>query len=330
LRTRQIGNRKSAIGNLLLLSLLFVACGGYRLPAPDENAVEVRIRPGQSTRAIADSLKSGGVIASTFEFRALARLTGLHGRLRSGVYRFRPGTEEIAVLLALTRGGRTSAMVTIPEGWTMQQVATELDRRGICTAPEFLATCTRPDLLKNLDVEGASAEGYLFPETYDFTIESDPADVIRRMVAQLGVAWAEVAGLEAGPVPPYRTLILASIVEREAEQPDEFPTVASVFANRLKRRMPLQSCATVEYVLPERKPVLTYADTRFDSPYNTYLHPGLPPGPIANPGRRALAAAFRPAETNYLYFFSRGDGSHVFSATWAEHQAAQRRIRRGG
>lgn len=314
----------------LVLLLLLVACSTFRLPGPDEAAIEVRVRPGQSTRAIADSLKAQGVISSPLEFRVLARLTGRQGRLRSGLYRFRPRTEELAVLLALSRGGAVSAMTTIPEGWTMHQVAAELDRRGICTAPDFLAACTRADLLAELGITARSAEGYLFPETYDLLLDSDPQDVLRQMVAQLGVAWSEVAGLEAGPLPPLPTLILASIVEREAEQPDEFPTVASVFANRLKKKMPLQSCATVEYVLPERKTVLSYEDTRYESPYNTYLHPGLPPGPISNPGRRALAAAFAPAKTDYLYFFSKGDGSHVFSETWAEHQAAQRRVKRGG
>ncbi len=312
-----------------LLALL-AACANLQLPGPGEDAVEVRIRPGQSTRAIAESLKTQGVIRSPLEFRILARLTGRQGRLRSGLYRFRPRTEELAVLLALSRGGATSTMVTIPEGWTQHQVAAELDRRGICPAPDFLAACARPELLRELGIAGPTAEGYLYPETYDFALDAEPAAVIRQMADQLELVWAEVAGLEPGPLPPREVVILASIVEREAELAEEFPLVASVFANRLRRGMPLQSCATVAYVLPERKAVLSYADTRIESPYNTYLHAGLPPGPICNPGRRALAAAFAPARTDYLYFFSKGDGGHVFSATWSEHQAAQRRHRRGG
>jgi UPF0755 protein len=327
----QIGNRRSAIGSLLrfvirhsifVIALLVLSCADLRLPGPDEAAIEVRIRPGQSTRAIADSLKAQGVISSPLEFRVLARLSGRQGRLRSGLYRFRPHTEELAVLLALSRGGATSAMTTIPEGWTMHQVAAELDRRGICTAPDFLAACTRADLLKELGIPAASAEGYLFPETYDLLLDSDPAAIIRQRVAQLELAWAEVAGLEAGPLPPLRTVILASIVEREAEQAEEFPTVASVFENRLKKRMPLQSCATVEYVLPERKTVLSYEDTRYQSPYNTYLHPGLPPGPISNPGASALRAALNPARTDYYYYVSRNDGTHQFSKDYRSHVRA--------
>ncbi len=309
-------------------ALLVIACASVQLPGPDEDAIEIRIRPGQSTRAIAESLKAQGIIRSPLEFRILARLTGRQGRLRSGLYRFRPRTEELTVLLALTRGGTTSMMITIPEGWTMQQIAAELDRRGICPAAEFLAACVQPELLHELDIEGPSAEGYLYPETYDFTLDTDPAAIIRQMTGELKRAWAELAGLDSARLPPLSVLTLASIVEREAARPDEFPLIASVFVNRLKKGMPLQSCATIEYVLPVRKPVLSIEDTRLDSPYNTYLHPGLPPGPIANPGRRALAAVFRPAETDFLYFFSRGDGSHVFSATWSEHQAARRRLQR--
>jgi UPF0755 protein len=172
-------------------------------------------------------------------------------------------------------------------------------------------------------VSAATAEGYLFPETYEFLTGSQPSDVVRRMVRQFLSVYSELSN---SPIAVRQShlafsdvVILASIVEREAKMPEEFPRVAGVFVNRLRRRMPLQSCATVEYLLPERKGVLSVDDTKTESPYNTYLHTGLPPGPICNPGRRALAAALSPERNDYLFFVARGDGTHAFSRTAAEH-----------
>ena len=157
-----------------------------------------------------------------------------------------------------------------------------------------------------------------------------PADVVRRLARRFLEVYGELkADVPGPPLGDRETVILASIVEKEAVVPAEVPVIAGVFLNRLRRRMPLQSCATVQYILPRHREVLTYADTRVESPYNTYRHEGLPPGPIASPGRRALAAALRPADTDYLFFVARGDGSHAFSRTWREHEKAKRRISRG-
>jgi UPF0755 protein len=143
------------------------------------------------------------------------------------------------------------------------------------------------------------------------------------MIRQFFTVFSELRTLTPAPRPltPSQTVILASIVEREARAPEEFPRIAGVFMNRLRRHMPLQSCATVEYLLPERKGILSVDDTKTESPYNTYLHIGLPPGPICNPGRRALAAALNPERHDYLFFVARGDGTHAFSRTAAEHAA---------
>jgi len=200
-----------------------------------------------------------------------------------------------------------------------------LEERGVCRADGFLSTCLDTGLLRKSGVTAATAEGYLFPETYEFLTGSQPSDVVRRMFRQFFSVLAELRDSSRLTPPsslsPSQVVILASIIEREAKVPDEFPRIAGVFMNRLRRHLPLQSCATVEYLLPERKGILSVDDTKTESPYNTYLHIGLPPGPICNPGRRALAAALNPERHGYLFFVARGDGTHAFSRTAAEHAA---------
>lgn len=174
-------------------------------------------------------------------------------------------------------------------------------------------------------MSAATAEGYLFPETYEFLTGAPPSDVVRRMLHQFSSVFAELRDSSpaprSSPLAPSQVVILASIVEREAKVPEEYPRIAGVFLNRLNRHLPLQSCATVEYLLHERKGRLSVEDTKIESPYNTYLHVGLPPGPICNPGRRALTAALNPERNDFLFFVARGDGTHIFSRTAAEHAA---------
>lgn len=302
---------------------IFLAC-------PSVEPVEVTIPPGASTAAIADSLEAHGIIHGRAVFIGLSRLLGYDRRLRHGRYELRPGAGAPAALRELSRPGVTAVRVTIPEGWRLVDIARLLEDKDICTGPGFLAACADPDLLAELGIPGKDAEGLLFPDTYEFETGTEPADVVLRLGRRFARVFAELkAELPGQPLDDRETVILASIVEKEAVVADEAPLIAGVFLNRLRRGLPLQSCATVQYVLPRHREVLTYADTRVESPYNTYRHEGLPPGPISNPGRRALAAALRPAETDYLFFVAQGDGSHVFSKTWREHEKAKRRVNRG-
>jgi UPF0755 protein len=312
----------------LALSAGTLSCSS-RPPRPNGGRVEVVIRPGQSVRAIADSLVAKKVIGSRPLFLFYAWYYNYNTRLQAGRYHLSVGTGERRVLKLLAGEERAVAMVTIPEGYTMNQVAEVLAERGVCPADSFLSACMDTSFLRQFGVDDATAEGYLFPETYEFLTVSQPADVARRMIEQF---FSELYSLRDHPLTarpvrltPSQTVTLASIVEREARVTDEFPRIAGVFYNRLRRGMPLQSCATVEYLLPERKERLSVEDTKLESPYNTYLHSGLPPGPICNPGRRALAAALNPERHDYLFFVSRGDGTHEFSRTLAEHAAAKRR-----
>jgi UPF0755 protein len=311
-----------AFGFWLLACVLSLSCS---VPRPDGRKVEVDVRADMGMRALADTLVAKQVIGSRPLFLFYSWYYNYGHRIRPNRYTLSVGAGERRALKLLSGEEPAVAMVTIPEGYTMNQVAAALAERGVCRADSFLSACLDTNLLREFSVTAATAEGYLYPETYEFLTGSQPADVVRRMIRQFFSVLSELSNppvaVRQSPVAFSDVVILASIVEREAKVPEEFPRIAGVFMNRLRRHMPLQSCATVEYLLPERKGLLSVDDTRTDSPYNTYLHAGLPPGPICNPGRRALAAALNPERNDYLFFVARGDGTHAFSHTAAEHAA---------
>jgi UPF0755 protein len=303
-----------------------LGCGGSSdLPAGPK--VDVTIEPGMSASEVARVLKTAGVIDEEYVFRLRCWYEDCGADIHPGRYRFPRHSSPRAVLRVLTGRAPSCTMVTIPEGYTMWQTASVLAAGRVCDSAAFIAACTSASVLRAARVPFATAEGLLFPETYEFLTGTEPAAVVERLVEQF---WKVVA--ELGPHRPDLSDIvtLGSIVEREAQVSSERPVIAGVFRNRLRRDIPLMSCATVEYVLPERKAVLGYEDLRTPSPYNTYLHPGLPPGPICSPGRASLLAALKPARHDYLFFVSRGDGTHIFSRTAAEHDAAVRRVRTCG
>jgi UPF0755 protein len=212
----------------------------------------------------------------------------------------------------------------------MKQIAAVLVENRVCAESAFLEADMDRNLRRECAILAGTNEGYLFPETYEFLTGSPAAEAMGRMLRQFRTVMAELKPQATTKMTDHEYVTLASIVEREAQKPEEFKRIAGVFVNRLRRRLPLQSCATVEYLLPERKDRLSVEDTKMPSPYNTYLHTGLPPGPICNPGRRALEAALYPESHDYLFFVSRGDGTHIFSRTAAEHAQACARARSGG
>ena len=319
-----------AFGLCLLACILTSSCSA---PRPNGRRVEVTVGPGWSTSALADTLVTKQVIGSKPLFRFYAWYYNYGNRIRPNRYRLAVGTGERRTLKLLSGEEPALVMVTIPEGYTMDQVAATLEEREICRADSFLSAILDTNLLREAGVSAATAEGYLFPETYEFLTGSQPSEVARRLLRQFFSVLSELRTSSLAPQPssltPSQVVVLASIVEREARVPEEFARVAGVFVNRLRRRLPLQSCATVEYILPERKGRLSVEDTRLESAYNTYLHAGLPPGPICNPGRRALASALNPEPNDYLFFVARGDGTHIFSRNAAEHAAACASVRSG-
>lgn len=289
------------------------------------------LNKNETAHSAAVRLKEAGIIDNPTKFVLLARLFNFEHKLKKGKYNLPPASDEYSVLRILNQGGKASALVTIPEGKTLEQIAEILAEHDICSKRDFLAQAEDKTFLAQLDIPGNTAEGYLFPDSYEFEIQSEPEEILLRMTKRFFEIYNSLLANSESPITNNHTardiVILASIVEGEAQLATERPIIASVFLNRLKRRLPLQSCATIEYLLKERKPRLSLHDLSIESPYNTYRHPGSPPGPICNPGRNSLSAVLAPAKTDYLFFVSRGDGSHQFSKTGREHQAAIRRYR---
>jgi len=290
------------------------------------------VEKGDSASSVASTLEAKGYIRSALAFRLLARATSLGSSLKAGTYRLLPQMGSKAILDEFVSGAQALIRITVPEGFTLSQVAVLLDRSGVASKADFLTVAGSPKLLADLGIPGATAEGYLFPDTYFFPAKYPAESIVRAMVRAFRDRLAtipEAAALDSREL--RDRLILASIVEREYKAPEEAPYMASVFYNRLKIRMALQSCATVVYVITERlgkaHPEVIYdRDLRLDDPYNSYIHPGLPPGPISNPGLTALRAAFYPASSKYLYFrlVDANAGKHHFSLSLEEHLDSRR------
>ncbi len=289
----------------------------------------VFIPRGSGVRQITTILAEKGVLADDLRFPVLARITGLGSRLRAGEFRVVPGLTPLTLLHLLARGEVVRHRITVPEGWTVRQVASRLAAHGWVDRERFLALGRDGRFISSLGLDVASLEGYLFPDTY--VLVRGPTDerlILTMMVTRFLAVWQELARDTDTTLTRHQVVILASIVEKETGAPSERPLIARVFLNRLARGMRLQSDPTVIYGLPAFDGNLTRGDLRRKTPYNTYLIPGLPPGPICNPGRAALAAVLHPADSDALYFVSRNDGTHQFSRTLGEHNRAVRLYQR--
>jgi UPF0755 protein len=281
------------------------------------------VAQGAGVRDIGRQLHQLGLVRHPEVFRAYVLSRGATGRLRAGEYALEGSMSLEQIVDKLVRGDVVRHTVTFPEGMNLEDMARLAAPKGI-PVEAFLAAARNPELIKDLDPEAKDLEGYLFPDTYDIPRGPDPAG---QLVARMVKRFRTVMAPELPRLPAGRTLrqivTLASIVETETARPEERPRVAAVFLNRLQRRMPMQTDPTVIYALRKAGTWdgnIRKGDLDVDSPYNTYRFPGLPPGPIASPGRASLQAALHPAESRELYFVSKNDGSHEFSATLAEHE----------
>lgn len=291
----------------------------------------VLLRPGYSSRKIASELKSAGVIRSENAF-LLWHYWHHKGRLKAGEYLFDAPASQISVHERLVRGDIYVHTVVIPEGYTMFDIAQLIQDAGLGSKDEFLkAVQSQAALIHDLDPEARSLEGYLFPNTYQFTRTESMQDMVSIMVKE----FRQVAQ-QIGLTTDVHTMVtMASIVEKETAVPEERPIVASVYYNRLGKRIALDADPSVIYaklLQGDYQGALHHADMQVESPYNTYRHAGLPPGPIGNPGKSALEAAMHPANTDYYYFVSNGNGHHRFANSLEEHNrnvAAYRRAVRG-
>ncbi|MBI3771036.1 MAG: endolytic transglycosylase MltG [Deltaproteobacteria bacterium] len=311
----------------LLLALVFAGLAGVvavtlRLltaPLPPPGAMLV-VREGDTFATVAARLERAGVIRSAILFRLRARVAGRDRHLQPGEYRFAEPLDTHELLELLASGG-PHREVTIPEGFTVRDVAALLERDGYGSGESFLCVAKDPEFLLAAGVPGPQLEGFLFPDTYRLTPLMSPSEILALMVRRFHDRFdaeryrrAAARGMTVNEV-----LTLASIVEKESALATERQVIAGVFYNRLHLGMPLQSDPTVIYAIPNFNGDLTRADLVRPSAYNTYMVAGLPPGPIANPGLAAIDAVLAPAETPYLYFVSKNDGSHVFAATLPEH-----------
>lgn len=315
---------------LMLGTAIYIAVQLF-VPSVEEDVV-FTVQRGQNFKEVAEALETQGAVPSASWLRFYARLTGKDYEIKAGSFLLKKGQSPVQVLNNLIYGKPVLARVTVPEGFTAKQVRDRVQKDLPTIDPllEMIRRSRLPEQIKAEFLENPpeNPEGYLFPDTY-FYSESNPEEVYTAMYRQLVLTLEEL--FDAYPQNPvtmgkltlHEAIILASIVEREALLDAERPIIAGVFLKRLDRGMLLQSCATVTYVLGKPIAKLTYKDLEVDSPYNTYRYPGLPYGPISNPGRQSLEAVFNPEITDYLFFVAKGDGSHVFTRTYQEHLNAQ-------
>ena len=311
-----------------LLKLIFVVFLGFAiwfawaalLPVRPTQATFVLLRPGWTTRHIARELQQQGVIRSSAAFLFIDYVKGVK-TVKAGEYKFEQPANAVDVWGRLTRGDVYARTVVVPEGYTMFDIASTVEQAGLGSAGDFLIAA-RNDLflVRDIDPQAKSLDGYLFPDTYEFTRIDSAHDIVAAMVHRFRQQ-AHSIGL-LGRSDTHKIVTMASIVEKETGDPNERPIVASVYYNRLARNMPLAADPSVIYaaLLAGRYRGTIYAsDLQFDSPYNTYKYAGLPPGPIANPGTASLQAALHPAHTDYLYFVSDNNGHHRFARDLEEH-----------
>lgn len=296
---------------------------GEKAPAGQE--VIVTVPKGASLSQVGTILQQQGIISSRLVFKLVALIRGEQRKIKAGDYALKTGSDAGNVLDLLISGKTYMFPVTIPEGYTIYQIADVFQRLGIASREDFLALARDKVLMKELGIEGSSVEGYLFPDTYFLrsSEKDNPKLVIRRMVQR----FHEVYDREVGPVAAKngwttpQVVTLASLIEKEARS-SEHALVSAVFHNRLRLNMRLQSDPTVIYGIKPMGSKITRQDLDRKQPYNTYQVAGLPPGPIANPGRASLVAAVHPADKDYLYFVAKNDGTHEFTSNLKEHNKA--------
>lgn len=301
------------------------ACGTGTSSVP----VRVVVPRGASLRAAADSLAVRRVIRSAPLFRTYAALTNRDRGIKPGTYLLRPGAPYRELIDALENGRGIVHVVTVVEGWELRQIAPQLARSLGVPRDSVDAALHDTALLARLDVPTPTLEGYVFPATYTFAAGTTARQAVRQMVARFEQAWRPEWNdrLQALALKRHDAMTLASIVEREAVRAEERPVIAAVYYNRLRRGMRLEADPTVQYALGRHTARVLYRDLEVDSPYNTYRHAGLPPGPIGSPGTASMAAAVAPAEVPYLYFVAAPDGHHEFRTTYADHLRAIREVR---
>jgi UPF0755 protein len=317
-----------------LLAVIMVGAAGWmaysflNTPASDDVSEAVfEVRPHDSFKTTASRLEEAGLVRSARFLQWYGRLAHLGSKVRVGEYAIRRNAKPKDVLAIITSGKSIQYSVSIPEGYNIFEIADAFAKKNIATHDEFLKIVRDPQLVHELLGEDApSLEGYLFPETYSYTKFTTPLELVRMMVARFNENWSKIAALGDLPLNKHDLVTLASIIEKETGAPEERPLISSVFYNRMKVNMRLQTDPTVIYGIWEKTGSwdrnISKQDLLTPNKYNTYTFTGLPYGPIANPGYDALKAAAEPAQSDYLFFVSKNNGTHIFSKDLAGHVKA--------
>lgn len=318
------------ISSVLLFLLVFLFIWNLTPVKFGAKETEVfKVTYGSSLREITKSLKENGFIRNQFAYELYVRLYPKQRMAKAGYYKLGAGMSVPRIVWELRRGIPPMVKVTIPEGLTIQETANLLAQKGLVNRDKFIALAKDTNFIGGILGEYQFSEwpeGCLFPDTYNIELDNEPEkEILTKMLLRFKEV-IEENFRDLTSAKQREVIIIASMVEKEARKAAERPIIAGIFYNRLKLGYPLQSCATVQYSLGKRKERLYYKDLQVNSPYNTYLHQGLPPGPIANPGLASIKAAVNPTKVNYLYFVARPDGTHVFSKTYRQHLNAQRKI----
>lgn len=318
---------------LIALGLLLVFCFAAVIhlsscPLPvDSPPVTVVIEPGASSRDIADALHQAGVIRSPFLFRLASKVLKADGKMQAGEFNFEPGLFVWDAISALVEGKVVHYPITIREGLRVEDIAALIEEKGFGKKERFLELAKNPELVaafaepEELADTLYPVEGYLFPDTYNVSKGMSEEQLIAMMLARFSQVFTEEVKDKASQMglTVHQVSTLAALVEKEAMVPEERPVIAAVFLNRIRIGMKLGACPTVLYALGRSGGTLLLKELDIDSPYNTYMYPGLPPGPISNFGKSSLEAVLNPADVDYLYFVSKNDGTHAFSRTLEEH-----------
>ncbi|MEW6683634.1 MAG: endolytic transglycosylase MltG [Nitrospirota bacterium] len=301
-------------------------------PGGDGGPITFEIVRDEPLARVASRLADEGLIRNQAYFVMFGRLTGSERQLKPGEYALSPTMRPLEMLHRFRHGLVVLHPLTIPEGYSVRQIAAVLRDAGLGDPDELLTLAESPEFARELGLDVPSLEGYLFPDTYAFPRGVATADMVRRMVERFRETYQPVWAARAADLglTQHQVVTLASIIEKETGAGIERPIISAVFHNRLRRRMPLQSDPTVIYPIKDFNGNLRKVDLVRDNPYNTYRRRGLPPGPIANPGREALEAALYPSPVDYLYFVARNDGTHHFSRTLREHNRAVDQYQRRG
>lgn len=339
------GTSKKKKGKKLFLVLIIaILIGGFlyiedvKKATSQDNAINksIDIASGSSIGDISRILKQNDLIKNELVFKVYSKLSKKGSQYKAGMYELNTGMDQDDIMNELVKGGKfkTSVSFTIPEGFELKQIADRLESVGLIDKEEFLELTSNSDnfkdeynFLKDLPSD-STLEGYLYPNTYEVFEDASEEDIIKKMLDSFKTVYTseiETKGKDLG-MDTNQIITLASIIEREAVLEKERFTMSGVFHNRLNSDMPLQSCATVQYALGERKPVLSNKDVQIKSNYNTYINSGLPPAPISSPGIESIKAAVEPEDIDYLFFVRTGDdGSHTFTTTYNEHLKAKNR-----